>query len=60
MDSELEDWLDAFAAAAREAAVGYATGRADDVPLPDPRALMVAVMTAYNGAVDVRDLIDAF
>lgn len=59
MDSELEDWLTAFAAAAREAAHTFAEGWPDGEPLPDPTALMNAMSTAYNAVVDVGHVIDA-
>lgn len=57
--SELEVFLDAFAAAAREAAHTFAKGWPDGEPLPDPAALVNAMATAYNAAVDVGKLLDA-
>lgn len=58
MDSELEIWLDRFAASAREAAIKYAGGRPPGELLPDPTVLVRAMATAFDSAVDLARMID--
>lgn len=58
MDSELEEWLTAFAAAAQEAARTFAEGWPPGEPLPDPSELVNVMASAYNTAVDLARMLD--
>ena len=57
---ELEEWLDQFAEVSREAGAALAANWTEGEPLPSPRSLVIAMATAYDAAVDMKRLIDAF